>query len=114
MSFKCHRDPVKNNSITIWTINAISTHPKYGTFSSAGSDGSFHFWDKEAKSRLKGYPNVGGAISATAFSAQGDIFAYAVSYDWHKGYAFNKPDYPNKVMLHPVVDDEVRPKKWRG
>lgn len=110
MSFKCHRDPIQNGEIKVWTINAISTHPIYGTFATGGSDGTFHFWDKDAKSRLKGYPSVGGSISATAFNQTGDIFAYAVSYDWHKGFASNSPGYPNKVMLHPVVDEEVRPK----
>jgi mRNA export factor len=110
MSFKCHRDPVQNGEVKVWTINAIATHPQYGTFATGGSDGTFHFWDKEAKSRLKGYPSVGGSISAAAFNGRGDVFAYAVSYDWHKGFGANSPDYPNKVMLHPIVDDEVKPK----
>lgn len=110
MSFKCHRDPVVNNTITIWTINAISTHPVFGTFSTAGSDGTYHFWDKDARCRLKGYPAVGGSISASAFNSDGTIFSYAVSYDWHKGYATNNPQYPNKIMLHPVIEEEVKPK----
>lgn len=114
MSFKCHRDPVKSNNVNIWTINAVSTHPKYGSFSSGGSDGSFNFWDKESKTRLKTFPGIGGSISATDFNGDGTIFAYAVSYDWHQGYAFNKPDYPNKVMLHAVDDASVKPKKWKG
>jgi mRNA export factor len=111
MSFKCHRDPVVNNTISIWTINTISTHPIFGTFSTAGSDGTFHFWDKDARCRLKGYPAVGGSISASAFNRDGTIFAYAVSYDWHKGYASNNPQYPNKIMLHPVTEEEVKPKQ---
>ncbi|KAJ8112513.1 hypothetical protein OPT61_g5145 [Boeremia exigua] len=75
-------------------------------FSTAGADGTFHFWDKDAKHRLKGYPEVGGAITATAFSRNGDIFAYAVSYDWSKGYGGNTPQYPIKIKLHPVIGDE--------
>jgi mRNA export factor len=110
MSFKCHRDPVVNNTITIWAINTISTHPVFGTFSTAGSDGTYNFWDKDARCRLKGYPAVGGSISASAFNNDGTIFSYAVSYDWHKGYTSNNPQYPNKVMLHPVIEDEVKPK----
>lgn len=114
MSFRCHRDTAVRNVVNVWTVNAISTHPKYGTFSTAGSDGKFNFWDKEAKARLKGFSDVGHAISATAFSPNGDIFAYAVSYDWHKGFAVNKPDYPNKIMLHKVIDADIRPKGWKG
>ena len=82
--------------------------------------------DKDSKHRLKGTGpgGVGGTISCTAFSGSGQIFAYAVSYDWSKvmhyvrnerlltvkGYQHNSPSLPNKVMLHPLKDDEMKPK----
>lgn len=111
-SFKCHRQPDPNNRdiSKVYSVNAISFHPVHGTFSTAGSDGTFHFWDKDAKHRLKGYPEVGGSITSTAFNRNGNIFAYAVSYDWSKGYAHNTPNYPNKIMLHPVLPDECKPR----
>jgi mRNA export factor len=109
-SFKCHRDPPSGNITNVYSVNAISVHPVHGTFSTAGSDGTFHFWDKDAKHRLKGYPSAGGTISATCFNRSGNIFAYAVSYDWSKGYLTNTPQYPNKVMLHGVVGDECKPR----
>ncbi|KAH8795712.1 putative poly(A)+ RNA export protein [Hyaloscypha bicolor E] len=109
-SFKCHRDPPQNNMTNVYSVNAISFHPQHGTFSTAGSDGTFHFWDGVAKHRLKGYPTTGGTISATAFDRSGQIFAYAVSYDWSKGYATNTPQYPNKVMMHPVGAEECKPR----
>ena len=45
-SFKCHREnPPNTRDITnVFSVNAISFHPTYGTFSTAGSDGTFHFW----------------------------------------------------------------------
>ncbi|KAL7272858.1 RNA export factor gle2 [Rhizina undulata] len=110
-SFKCHREsPTGGNITNVYSLNAISFHPTYGTFSTAGSDGTFHFWDKDAKHRLKGYPSVGGSIAATAFNRNGSIFAYAVSYDWGKGYQANTQQYPNKVMLHQIKDDEAKPR----
>jgi mRNA export factor len=109
-SFKCHRDPPQNNVTNVHAVNDISFHPEHGTFSTAGSDGTFHFWDKDAKHRLKGYPNVGGSITATTFNKNGSIFAYAVSYDWSKGYQHNTQSYPIKVMLHPVTGDECKPR----
>jgi len=111
-SFKCHREnPSGNTSSTnVFSVNAISFHPSYGTFSTAGSDGTFHFWDKDAKHRLKGYPSVGGTIPTTAFNRNGTIFAYAVSYDWSKGHSGNTPNHPNKVMLHPIKEDEAKPR----
>ena len=94
----------------VYSVNAISFHPQHGTFSTAGSDGTFHFWDKDAKHRLKGYPDVGGSITATAFSKDGNIFAYAVSYDWSKGYAASTPGQKLCVKLHPIIGDECKPR----
>jgi mRNA export factor len=111
-SFKCHREtPANSRDVSnVYAVNAISFHPVHGTFSTAGSDGTFHFWDKDAKHRLKGYPNVGGTISSTAFNRNGSIFAYAVSYDWSKGFSANTPNYVTKVMLHPVGTEECKPR----
>lgn len=96
--------------VNVHAVNDISFHPVHGTFSTAGSDGTFHFWDKDAKHRLKGYPQVGGSITATTFNKTGSIFAYAISYDWSKGYQHNTQNYPIKVMLHPVNNDECKPR----
>ena len=113
-SFKCHREspqsgPNKDVS-NVYSINAISFHPQHGTFSTAGSDGTFHFWDGNAKHRLKGYQSVGTPITATDFNRQGTIFAYAMSYDWSQGFQKNTPQQPLKVMLHQVIPDEVKPR----
>jgi mRNA export factor len=111
-SFKCHRqaDQTNRDVAKVYSVNAISFHPVHGTFSTAGSDGTFHFWDKDAKHRLKGYPEVGGSITATSFNHNGTIFAYAISYDWSKGYAFNSPNLPIKIKLHPIAPEECKPR----
>ncbi|MCJ1484838.1 Poly(A)+ RNA export protein rae1 [Schaereria dolodes] len=109
-SFKCHRSAPTSNKTSVHAVNAISFHPIHGTFSTAGSDGTYHFWDKDAHHRLKGYPSVGGAITATGFNRDGTLFAYAVSYDWSMGFAENKVGYKNGVMLHPVDGEECKPR----
>lgn len=109
-TFKCHRDPPKGNIISAHTVNAISFHPIHGTFSTAGSDGTFNFWDKDTHMRIRAFPATGGSICATAFSGDGEVFAYAVSYDWSKGFAGNSAQLPNKVMLHAVGAEECKPK----
>ena len=112
-SFKCHRETgtgAAKDIAQVYSVNAISFHPEHGTFSTAGSDGTFHFWDGQAKHRLKGYQNVGGPITATSFNRQGTIFAYSVCYDWSKGFQSNTQQTANKVMLHGVVPDEVKPR----
>lgn len=54
-----------------------------------------------------------GPITATGFNRTGNIFAYAVSYDWAKGHVGMTQGHINKIMLHACKDDEVkkRPKK---
>jgi mRNA export factor len=105
-SFKCHRrdqTPSQKDQSLVYAVNDISFHPVHGTFSTCGSDGTVHFWDKDARTRLKStcgrsqytpvcsfslraaaFENANGPIAATAFNRTGNIFAYAVSYDWHK------------------------------
>lgn len=40
-TFKCHRQDAD-----IYAVNAVTFHPVHGTFVTAGSDGSYNFWDK--------------------------------------------------------------------
>jgi mRNA export factor len=138
-SFKCHRETNPNNKdqSNVYAVNAISFHPEHGTFSTAGSDGQFNFWDGQAKHRLsrstlfsvsthayaprhgsnaqaEGFPSAGAPITATDFNRQGTIFAYALSYDWSQGFQKNTAQQPHKVMLHAVNQDEVKPRPKAG
>ncbi|TLD29305.1 hypothetical protein PspLS_03943 [Pyricularia sp. CBS 133598] len=61
-------------------------------------------WD--GKARIYDISND-GAITATSFSPDGRVFAYAVGYDWSRGFAHNRPEYPTKLMLHPVSEEEL-------
>jgi mRNA export factor len=70
----------------------MNFHPVFGTFSTAGSDGTYNFWDKDSKQRLKQmakatYGTNPAPIPCSAFNKDGTIFAYAVSYDWSRGYS---------------------------
>ncbi|KAG0336408.1 hypothetical protein BG004_008073, partial [Podila humilis] len=111
-SFKCHRDgaPAARDS-SVYSVNAISFHPQHGTFATAGSDGGFTFWDKDSKQKLKVFPKQNGPISAAAFNRNGSIYAYAVSYDWSKGYTGQTADAKNSIMLCPVNDADTKPRK---
>lgn len=105
-AFKCHRTQEE-----IFAVNSIDFHPTHGTFSTAGSDGTFVFWDKDHRQRLRQFNNCNYPITATKFNAPGDLFAYAISYDWSKGHEGNMQNIPRKILLHKVQEDQVRPKK---
>jgi WD40 repeat protein len=43
-----HRDNAE-----IYAVNTIKFHPVHGTFATAGGDGTYNFWDKDSKQRLR-------------------------------------------------------------
>ncbi|KAL1931954.1 hypothetical protein VTP01DRAFT_9010 [Rhizomucor pusillus] len=106
-SYRCHRDDASKN---IYSVNDISFHPGYGTYLTAGSDGQVIMWDKDAKMRITSLPKQNGPIPCATFNRDGNILAYAVSYDWTKGYKFATPNGPNNIYLHAVNDAEVKQK----
>jgi mRNA export factor len=58
-AYKCHRVEAKDNpdksmpGTLIYPVNAIAFHQQWGTFATAGSDGTYAFWDKDKRQRLK-------------------------------------------------------------
>lgn len=103
-TFRCHRD-----GSDVYAVNDISFHPQYGTFVTAGSDGAYNFWDKDSKQRLKAMAKSNAPIPCGAFSRDGTIYAYAVSYDWSRGYAeYNPTTAKNYILLHSPQEVEVK------
>ncbi|KAG8077328.1 hypothetical protein GUJ93_ZPchr0007g4559 [Zizania palustris] len=72
-TFKCHRD-----GNDIYSVNSLNFHPVHHTFSTAGSDGGFNFWDKDSKQRLKAFNKCPSAITCSTFNQDGSLFAYTV------------------------------------
>uniref|UniRef100_A0A6A7G2B9 WD40 repeat-like protein n=1 Tax=Hirondellea gigas TaxID=1518452 RepID=A0A6A7G2B9_9CRUS len=105
-AFKCHR-----RKDDVYSVNAISFHRTHGTFSTAGADGNFTFWDKNAKQRLKQFPQVNQSIIATAFNKDCNLFAYAASYDWSQGQSGYNSQRSSQIYVHVVADSDVRPRK---
>jgi len=113
-AFKCHRisPELHSNQVEkVFAVNAICFHPKFGTFATAGSDGCYTFWDKDTKQRLKLFPRNDNSITTCCFNRDGTVFAYALSYDWSKGIE-HVPDKrkPHGIMLHSVLEEQVRPR----
>lgn len=118
-AFRCHREvpPNRNSESLVYPVNCISFNKKYNTFSTAGSDGIFNFWDKDTKQCLKRFEKCPQTISAAAFQQTNDpqtmpIYVYTISYDWHKGpeAQFAKPGDRHTIWLHLCQDAEIKPK----
>ncbi|KAJ6934270.1 hypothetical protein NC651_009339 [Populus alba x Populus x berolinensis] len=109
-TFKCHRD---NNEI--YSVNSLNFHPVHHTFATAGSDGSFNFWDKDSKQRLKAMLRCPLPIPCSAFNNDGSIFAYSVCYDWSKGAENHNPATAKTyIYLHLPQESEVKGKPRAG
>ena len=83
-TFKCHRSNGTAGFQDIYAVNDIAFHPIHGTLATVGSDGTFSFWDKDARTKLKSSECLDQSITKCAFNANGQIFAYAIGYDWSK------------------------------
>lgn len=108
-AFKCHRQDTN-----VYAVNDICFHHQFGTFATVGGDGVVNFWDKDNKQRLKGFPAIQRSIACANFNAQGNLFAYASSYDWSKGSSFHTQQTPDEIFVHYVPEDEIKPKNKKG
>ncbi|XP_045664379.1 mRNA export factor [Ursus americanus] len=110
-TFKCHRSNGSNTSAPqdIYAVNGIAFHPVHGTLATVGSDGRFSFWDKDARTKLKTSEQLDQPISACCFNHNGNIFAYASSYDWSKGHEFYNPQKKNYIFLRNAAE-ELKPR----
>lgn len=100
--FKAHRIDQ-----TAYPVNVLTFHPA-GPFASAGADGSYIFWDKNAKQKLYSIDPRETSISAAEFSPDGALYAYAVSYDWSRGPADPDVQKPPRIYFHAVAENELR------
>jgi mRNA export factor len=101
--FKCHR--VESD---IYPVNVIDFH-KSNSLMTAGSDGTFSYWNFHSKQKILSYEmyKLKAPITCAKFSPIGDMMFYSLSYDWHKGYSGNSPQYPNTIIMHPIADSEM-------
>lgn len=126
-AFKCHRraqadhPEVPRNESHLFPVNCISFNV-HGTFATGGGDGSINFWCKQSRTRLKAFETKGAInspkelfktnpnkmpITALGWNRDATILAYAIGYDWHKGYQGAGQTEP-KVYIQPVQYEDVK------
>ncbi|XP_011189810.1 protein Rae1 [Zeugodacus cucurbitae] len=108
-TFKCHRTTGTAGYQDIYAVNDIAFHPVHGTLVTVGSDGTFSFWDKDARTKLKSSETMDQSITKCAFNNNGQIFAYAVGYDWSKGHEYFNPGKKPQIFLRSCFD-ELKPR----
>jgi len=104
--FKCHRV----DEYDAYAVNVMATAPNGGeVFATAGSDGTFAFWNKEIKKRLFHSKRMLQPITAAAFNHNGNILAYATGYDWSKGAEYADKAKPPQILLHGIDPSQIKP-----
>lgn len=83
----------------------MAFHPLHGTLATVGSDGRYAFWDKDARTKLRGLENAEMPITTCAIDRSGNLFAYACGYDWFKGHEFADPTKPPKICIRQVMEE---------
>jgi mRNA export factor len=103
LTFKCHREAstTAKNQTDVYAVNAVCFSPAHkDVLVTAGSDGTYSIWDIVGRHRLRSFPKVSGPVTAASFARDGVALAYAVGYDWSKGYQHSKADAEKKIVLH--------------
>ena len=122
--FRCHQSVETFSPFSCYTrsaVNCLDFHPKLNNcFASVGGDGSFIFWERSHRKLLKRCEVSSGSLTSGKFNSSGELFAYAVSYDWGQGFeAFHK-SLPRQLGIHrpglfdelqPLIEEELRPRK---
>ena len=95
-------------------MNGFSFNEKYNTFCSFGSDGVLTIWNKDTKSKYKSTKKLPAPITSSCFSDDGTLLAYAIGYDWIKGYEEQKNNnYPIQIFVRaPNVSTEVFKRRY--
>ena len=92
---------------TIYPVNAIAFHPKYGTFATGGCDQTCSTWDGFNKKKIFSLPPFPTSVAALAFSRDGSELAIAASYTFEEG----DRDHPrDEIFTRAILDQEIRPK----
>ncbi len=114
-TFKCHRsNPISPaNTQDIFSVNDVAFHPIHNTLATVGSDSRYSFWDKDDRTKLKTSDPINDqSITCCAFDSRGQLFAYASSYDWHKGHEGNVQTKKNIIFLKQCFE-EMKPRQKR-
>ena len=102
----CHPSPESLPAST--SVNDIKFHPKHGTMATAGSDGTYSFWNNETRSKLKTSLMMPKPVTSCCFNHDGKIFAYSVGYDWAKGADSNNPEQKkSSIFLHSCLEVNI-------
>lgn len=112
-AFKCHRQAApeeEGGGDIVYPVNALTFHPKFGTFASGGGDGTVALWDAEAKRRMRQYTSFPDSVAAVGFSCDGKYMAIGVCPGFETGMENYSGEGKTKVFLRELGETEAKGK----
>lgn len=112
-AFKCHRQTApeeEGGGDVVYPVNALAFHPVYGTFASAGGDGTVALWDAEAKRRMRQYQRFPNSIAAVDFSRDGRFLAIGVCPGFETGMEDYSGQGQTSVFVRELGETEAKGK----
>lgn len=108
-AFKCHRSVDHESKIqSLFPVNALAFHPRYGTFVTGGCDGYVSFWDGKNRKRIANCGKYPASIASLSFNIDGSLLAIASSYTFENGDVM--PPAADEIFIKNA-DAEAQPKK---
>nr|XP_017096536.2 protein Rae1 [Drosophila bipectinata] len=108
---KCHVDVDHNEKNDVFAVNDLSFQPGTHVLATAGSNGQYKFWDYNNRRLIKQRSVSDMSLTKCTFNGKGDMFAYAVGYDWCMGHDYFDPNFTPQIFLKSV--EHVRHRKYR-
>lgn len=102
--FRAHRNEKKGNpeKSHLYQVNAVGFHSKFKNFLfTSGGNSITYFWDCIKKSQSAEFHYGGLSVTAAAVSPCGNLFAYALGYDWSYGvWGTARVDFRPLICVH--------------
>lgn len=115
-AFKCHRQTApeeEGGGDIVYPVNALAFHPVYGTFASAGGDGTVALWDAEAKRRMRQYQRFSNSISAVDFSRDGKFLVMGICPGFETGMENYSGEGQTSVFIRELGGTEAKGKSTK-
>ncbi|XP_017077386.2 protein Rae1 [Drosophila eugracilis] len=97
----------ENGVLNVHTLHDIKINREKNQMATAGSDGVFSIYECNTFKLMKS-KKLDQPITKCSYSGDGELFAYALGYDWSKGHEYFDPNKKPQILLRPFEKD-VRP-----
>ncbi|XP_041448245.1 protein Rae1-like [Drosophila obscura] len=101
----CHRQySSDDSSCDIYAVNDVRVHPLHQSIATVGSDKKFNFWNKAKRCSIYSSAAMDQTITKCAISCDGQLFAYALGYDWSMGHEHCDQNRKSQISLYHCLE----------